>query len=208
MSNKLLEIDNVTIAYENKTVLQNFSMQLNGGEHIAVAGVSGCGKSSMLRAILGFIPIKEGKIRYKGEEINSTNISKVRHNIAYLPQDITFPCEWVREIADILFRIKSNSTITYKDKLLDYFTQLGLEKEIFERRISEISGGQRQRVMLAMVALTRKEIILLDEPTSALDKEFAQSTLEFLKNLEHKPAIISVTHDSNFANRCDKKISL
>ena len=208
MPDKIVEIENITIAYDNKVVMQNFSLQLNKGEHIAVVGASGCGKSSMLRAILGFVPVTQGKILYKGEEINNSNIFNIRNNIAYLPQDITFPCEWVREIADIIFRLKANNYTYYKEKLFRYFKQLGLEETIFDKRISEISGGQRQRVMLAIIALTAKELILLDEPTSALDKDSAQMTLDFLKNLDNKPAIISVTHDCNFAQRCNNIISL
>lgn len=208
MPDKILEIENISIAYDNKIVMQNFSLQLNKGEHIAVVGASGCGKSSMLKAILGFIPVTQGKILYNGTEISNSNIYNIRNSIAYLPQDITFPCEWIREIVDIIFRIKANNSTYSKEKLYNYFKELGLEEDIFDKRVSEISGGQRQRVMLAIVALTAKELILLDEPTSALDKESAQLTLDFLKTLDSRPAIISVTHDCNFAQHCDKIISL
>ena len=78
MPDKILEIENISIAYDNKVVMQNFSLQLNKGEHIAVVGASGCGKSSMLRAILGFIPLAQGKILYKGTEISNSNIYNIR----------------------------------------------------------------------------------------------------------------------------------
>lgn len=92
--------------------------------------------------------------------------------------------------------------------LLDYFGMLGLEKEILEKRLSEISGGQRQRVMIAIAALLRKDIILLDEPTSALDSESTHKVFDFLTNLKHRPTIIAVTHDKIFAQMCNKNINI
>ncbi len=208
MSHNLLDIENISIAYDKKNVVHDFSMQLRNSEFVAIAGASGCGKSSLLKAILGFIPLEKGKIFCHNIELQPHSIMQIRRKIAYLPQDIAFPCEWVREIVELPFRLKINKGKELQTKLFEYFERLGLNKDIHDRRLSEISGGQRQRVMLAVIALFERDIILLDEPTSALDKESSTLVYHFLKNIENKPAILSVTHDTSFAELCDRTINL
>lgn len=204
----MLEIENITIEYDKKCVLRNFSMSAEGGTSVAVIGASGCGKSSLLKAIIGIVPINCGSIKLNGVVLSPQSVYEYRRRIAYLPQELTFPCEWVREIIELTLNIKANQGCDNRGVLLDYFVKLGLEKDILEKRLSEISGGQRQRVMIAVAALLKKDVILLDEPTSALDSESTHRTFDFLTTLKHRPTIIAVTHDKVFAQKCDKSINI
>lgn len=204
----ILEIDNITIEYDKKCVLHNFSMSVERGATVAVVGTSGCGKSSLLKAIIGIAPITDGRIKINGVELSSQNVNELRRHIAYLPQELSFPCEWVKEIVELTLNLTANRGYWDRGVLLDYFVRLGLEKDIYEKRLSEISGGQRQRVMIAVAALLKKEIILLDEPTSALDSDSSNMVFDFLTTLEHRPTIISVTHDETFAKLCNESINI
>lgn len=206
--NTILEIDNITIKYDNKIVLYNFSMEVERGSSVAVVGASGCGKSSLLKAIIGIIPINNGQIKLDDTELSVQGVNEFRRRIAYLPQELTFPCEWVSEIVELTLNIKANRECENRRVLLDYFVLLGLDKDIYNKRLSEISGGQRQRVMIAVAALLKKEIILLDEPTSALDSESTRLVFDFLTTLEHQPTIIAVTHDKSFAEMCDNCVNI
>lgn len=206
--NSRLNIENITVAYDGKEVLSGFSLTAAKGECVAVTGASGCGKSSLLKAIIGIVPITEGGITVGGVELSHENVAAFRRHIAYLPQELTFPCEWVHEMVALTFTIKANSGKFDKEKLFDYMQKLGLERDIYDRRISEISGGQRQRVMIAVAALTQKDFMLLDEPTSALDAGSVRAVSTFLGNLEYRPGIIAVTHDASFASKCDRVVDL
>lgn len=206
--NIILEIDNITIEYDKKCVLRNFSMSIERGTSVAVIGASGCGKSSLLKAVIGIVPMSSGSIKLDGVVLSPQSVNEYRHRIAYLPQELTFPCEWIREIVELTLNLRANRGCENREVLLDYFGMLGLEKEILEKRLSEISGGQRQRVMIAIAALLRKDIILLDEPTSALDSESTHKVFDFLTNLKYRPTIIAVTHDKIFAQMCNKNINI
>ncbi len=206
--NEVLKIENLTIAYGAEPVLNDFSMSIEKGETVAITGASGCGKSSLLKAVLGLTPIKQGYISIGDTVLSAENIAMFRRKTAYLPQELTFPCEWVNEMITITFGIKANIGKYNKEKLQEYFQRLGLDADICNKRFSEISGGQRQRVMIAVTALTGKEYILLDEPTSALDKDSAKRVIEFLNNLEDKPGVIVVTHDLEFSKLCNRVIKL
>lgn len=207
VKNSILELRGITVSYGDHTVISNFSMQLERGELVAVTGVSGSGKTSLIRAILGFVPIEQGEILVDGIPVNAV---EVRKHTAYLPQDLSFPCEWVDEVLRMPFSFRNNKDrkIT-EEQWLDCFGCLGLEDGIMKKRLNEISGGQRQRMMLAIASMLDKDIIILDEPTSALDAASVNLVTEYIKELSTRgKSVISVTHDNVFAAACDKVIEI
>lgn len=207
VKNSILELRGITVSYGDHTVISNFSMQLERGELVAVTGVSGSGKTSLIRAILGFVPIEQGEILVDGIPVNAV---EVRKHTAYLPQDLSFPCEWVDEVLRMPFLFRNNRDRKITDEQwLDCFGRLGLEGGIMKKRLNEISGGQRQRMMLAIASMLDKDIIILDEPTSALDAASVNLVTEYIKELSTRgKSVISVTHDNVFAAACDKVIEI
>lgn len=207
VKNSILELRGITVSYGDHTVISNFSMQLERGELVAVTGVSGSGKTSLIRAILGFVPIEHGEILINGIPVHAV---EVRKHTAYLPQDLSFPCEWVDEVLRMPFLFRNNRDRKITDEQwLDCFGRLGLEGGIMKKRLNEISGGQRQRMMLAIASMLDKDIIILDEPTSALDAASVNLVTEYIKELSARgKSVISVTHDNVFAAACDKVIEI
>ena len=89
----------------------------------------------------------------------------------------------------------------------DSFEDLGLEQELYYKRVNEISGGQRQRMMIAVASMIGKPLTIVDEPTSALDSGSAEKVLSFFRRqTENGSAILTVSHDKRFANGCDRHI--
>jgi len=87
--------------------------------------------------------------------------------------------------------------------------ELGLEEELYDKRVNEISGGQRQRIMIAVATLMQKPLLIVDEPTSALDSDSTDKVLAFFrKRMREGSAILAVSHDQGFAQGCNQMITL
>ena len=204
----MIELQNITIAFEGKDILRNFSLQIKQGETVCILGKSGCGKSSILMAILGFITPSSGSILFNNVALSTSTIQSFREKTAYLSQDFSFPYRTVKELMDAPFEFKANRhNRPSKEEIISSFASLGLEKDIYFKELNELSGGEKQRVMLALIKQLNKEIVLLDEPTSALDQASIALIVELLKAMVGKTIII-VSHDEQFTQHFDKQITL
>lgn len=197
----MLRIENACIEYNQKLLFENLTLHIQKGEMLCITGESGSGKSSLLRAIMGFVPLKRGEIHVDGIRLSAQTASEIRRQIAYIPQELSFPSEWVKEMIQLPFALKANHASGFStEKLFEYFHLLGLKEELYHKRVSEISGGQKQRIMLAVSALLNKPFFIVDEPTSALDTDSARKVLTFFQNLsENGQTLIIVSHDKHMA---------
>ena len=204
----MLEIKNVKIKFGDKTLLGGLSLSAEDGQVVCISGDSGCGKTSLLRAILGFLPLEEGHVSIDGELLTPAAAGEFRKFMAYVPQDLAMPMETVEEMVKMPFALKANiSTPFSKKMLMEEWQKLDLDSELYDKKVSELSGGQRQRIIISTLGLLQKPIVLADEPTLALDAHTTALVLNYLKALASKGAtVITVTHDPAFANGCDKKV--
>ena len=204
----MLEIKNVKIKFGDKTLLGGLSLSAEDGQVVCISGDSGCGKTSLLRAILGFLPLEEGHVSIDGELLTPAAAGEFRKFMAYVPQDLAMPMETVEEMVKMPFALNANiSTPFSKKRLMEEWQKLDLDSELYDKKVSELSGGQRQRIIISTLGLLQKPIVLADEPTSALDAHTTALVLNYLKALASKGAtVITVSHDPAFANGCDKKV--
>lgn len=204
----MLYIENASIAYNNEVLFSGFNLHLNRGEIASISGPSGCGKTSLLNAILGFTPLKEGRIVLNGTVLDKGSIDIIRKQIAWIPQELALPLEWVKDMVQLPFDLKANRNSPFSEvRLFEHFEELGLEQELYYKRVNEISGGQRQRMMIAVASMIGKPLIIVDEPTSALDSGSSGKVLTFFRRLTEKgSAILTVSHDEGFAAGCDQQI--
>lgn len=204
----MLQIENACIAYNNNVLFSGFNLQLNQGEIASISGPSGCGKTSLLNAILGFIPLKEGKITLNETLLTKANIDIIRKQIAWIPQELALPLEWVKEMVELPFSLKANRSTPFSEaQLFTCFEDLGLSKELYYKRVNEVSGGQRQRMMIAVASMIGKPLIIVDEPTSALDSDSTEKVLSFFRQQTKKgSSVLAVSHDEGFSAGCDQHI--
>lgn len=204
----MLQIENASIAYGNNVLFSGFNLHLERGDIASISGPSGCGKTSLLNAVLGFIPLKEGRIILNGIVSEKANIDLVRKQIAWIPQELALPLEWVKDMVQLPFSLKANRSTPFSEaRLFACFEDLGLERELYYKRVNEISGGQRQRMMIAVASMISKTLIIVDEPTSALDSGSTERVLAFFRRQTKKGcAILAVSHDKGFAEGCDQSI--
>ena len=202
------QIEDARIAYGDEILFSKFNLQLKRGEIASISGSSGCGKTSLLNAILGFTPLKEGRITVNNIILDKNSIDLIRKQIAWIPQELALPLEWVRDMIQLPFGLKANRTTPFSEtQLFNCFEELGLEGELYYKRVNEISGGQRQRMMIAVASMINKPLIIVDEPTSALDSGSTERVLAFLRYQTRKgTAVLAVSHDKDFAEGCDRHI--
>ena len=206
----MLHINNACIAFGTEVLFSGLNLNLERGETACIVGQSGCGKTSLLNAVMGFVPLKEGTIKVGDTLLDKSTIDIVRRQFAWIPQELALPFEWVKEMVALPFDLKINRSAPFsEERLYDYFDELGLEHDLYAKRVNEVSGGQRQRIMLAVAAMLNKPLIIIDEPTSALDAGSTDKVLAFFRRQAEKgAAVLAVSHDKDFASGCHYLIEL
>ncbi len=204
----ILELQNITIAFEGQRIIEGFNCSILRGEHIAIVGPSGSGKSSLLSAILALISLECGTILHNGNLLNNNTLQHLFSQISWIPQQIEFPYDSTEEIFTNLFNLRVNSHLRYqRAEAISMLNKLGLDESALEKTPTQLSGGERQRVSLASTLLLQRPILLLDEPTSALDAASRKMVAELLRSL-NDVTIIAVTHDLDLATAMDRTIDL
>jgi ATP-binding cassette subfamily B protein/subfamily B ATP-binding cassette protein MsbA len=209
-----IEFDDVCFAYpaSKKEVLSNFSLNIKKGEHIAVIGKSGAGKSTILKLMTGMLTPSSGEIRYSGTDLALLNLKGLHKKIGFVMQDNMLFNDTIKE--NLLY---AKSDATYEE-LVDackkaYIYEMinslphGFNTIIGEQGI-KLSGGQRQRIVLARLFLQDVEVFIFDEATSALDKFSENLVYDAIKNISAEKTIIVVTHRKVSMDLCDRKIEL
>ena len=205
-----VEMKDASLALEGKNLFHNLSFVVSGGEMLCVMGESGCGKTTLLRCILGFQPLDEGAVSIGGTELTSLSAEYMRSMMAYIPQEMNLPCNMVAELVALPYQLRVNRDKRFsKEALMDQWQRLRLDEALYGKQLAEVSGGERQRIMLSMVGMLNKKVVLVDEPTSALDVESSLLVAGYLQGLAKRgTAIIAVSHDRAFAGQCDKTLML
>ena len=214
----MLHINNACIAFGTEVLFSGLNLNLERGKTACIVGQSGCGKTSLLNAVMGFVPLKEGTIKVGDTLLDKSTIDIIRRQIAWIPQELALPFEWVKEMVALPFDLKVNRSVPFsEERLYEYFDDLGLEHDLYTKRVNEVSGGQRQRIAIArglmldpdVAAMLNKPLIIIDEPTSALDAGSTDKVLAFFRRQAEKgAAVLAVSHDKDFASGCHYLIEL
>ena len=207
----LLEVDRVTIRYDEKEVVKDVSFTLKEGEVLGIVGESGSGKSTLLKAVMGLEQDagqhREGQIWYKGQELTAMKekeLQKLRGpEISMIFQNSEGSLCPVRKIGkQIQEAMKSHEKISVKEvkqTATAIMEKVGLEEpdRIWNSYPFELSGGMNQRVGICMAMLMNPSLLLADELTSALDVTVQKQVVEELQALkeEYGMAMILVTHN-------------
>lgn len=203
-----IEISDLTVRFDNRSIVENFSMRIEAGERVHLQGRSGSGKTTLLRCVLGFVAPEAGAVRIEGELLNGRSVWALRRRMAYVPQEPNFGTGSVREVFERPFHYHANahlnSNLEQVEELMERFLLSG---ELLDKDVTTISGGEKQRVALITGVLLGRSIFLLDEPTSALDKAGKIAVGDYLKSREDI-AVLFATHDADALGGADKSVCL
>lgn len=202
----MLRIENLGIRFGQTELFSGFNLHVTRGEAVCLTGRSGCGKTTLLRAVMGFVAPFEGSITVEETLLTPRTADHIRHRIAWMPQGLSLPTEWVRDMVRLPFELRVNRGVAFsEEQLLAHFDTLGLEKDLLDKRLHEISGGQRQRILLAITAMQEKPLLIIDEPTAGLDQASTLKALQFVQTLAREGrTILAVSHDQQFMNGCTR----
>lgn len=194
---KAISVSNLSVYYDSHPALINVNLDIEDGEFIGIIGPNGGGKSTLIKAILGLIPIREGQVSIFGEDIISG-----RRMVGYVPQfaeiDRRFPISVIEVVMTAYLKGGLKPFFHYsrkhQDKAREILAKLGIEK-LADRQISDLSGGEFQRVLIARSLAVNPKILLLDEPDASIDPASREQIYELLSELSTEITVVLVTHD-------------
>jgi ABC-type Mn2+/Zn2+ transport system ATPase subunit len=192
----LITLEEVGVGYDRQAVLRGVNLQIRRGTFTGLLGANGTGKSTLLKTLVGIIPVVEGAIQLG-------NVEGHPAVFGYVPQ---------REALDPIFLLSSFEVVLMgacgrvgpgrrfshgeKDLAHDCLRRTGADP-LSRKRFSQLSGGQKQRVLIARALAARPDMLLLDEPTAGIDTAATQAIMELLRQLhrDQKLTILMVNHD-------------
>ena len=179
---------NVSKQFGKLKALDNVSVTCNRGECIALIGPNGCGKTTLIKSILGMVVCDSGFITFNGKNIK--HHWQYRAGIGYMPQTGRYPENMtIGQVLDMMKDIRGKK-VTMLDE--DLINQFGL-KEILTKRMRTLSGGTRQKVSAALAFLFNPDVLILDEPTAGLDPVSSEILKEKIIAEKNKGKLVLIT---------------
>lgn len=196
---KDLEVKNISKKFNGKEILKNISFDVYDGEFLSILGASGCGKTTLLRILIGIETADSGEIIRNNKKI--TNMLPSQRGMGIVFQNYAlFPNMTVLENVAYPLKIKKRYKKNAKELAIDILKKVGLEDQM-NKYPNELSGGQQQRTAIARTLALNSDIILFDEPMSALDADNRLVLRKEFKEIQKKFNItmIYITHDQEEA---------
>jgi putative spermidine/putrescine transport system ATP-binding protein len=190
-----LEVTEARVSYGSQSVLDGVSLRAEAGQFVALLGASGCGKTTLLRAICGFVALQSGRVTVGGRDI--TVLAPDKRDIAMVFQSYAlWPHMTVAQNIGYGLKLRHAGRAEIAARVETLLAMLRLQG-LGERKVTALSGGQRQRVALGRALAINPQILLLDEPLSNLDARIREEVRHEIKNLQQELGIttVHVTHD-------------
>lgn len=208
----MLEAQALDISYDQKKILDNFSLTVNKGEIVSIIGPNGSGKSTALKAMSRLIPIQKGIVLLDGKELQSLKTKSISKMMSVLfqsnepPSDLTV--EELVKYGRTPHKKWYERTTDEDESIVEWAIEKTGLTSLKNRLVSSLSGGEAQRSWIAMSLAQRPKILLLDEPTTYLDIAHQLQLLELIHtvNRELGMTIVMVLHDLNQASAYSDKV--
>lgn len=203
-----VEIDNLSFGYNNALILKNLNLHIDNGDHIAIVGTSGCGKTTLASLLVGLFEPNGGKIKIGEQDITECTLKSIRTNIGIVQQEVLIFNGTILENIQLSNRTANIGQVQEACRLAG-LTELinGLPEglnTVYGQKGIDFSGGEKQRIAIARTLLKNPNIIIFDEATASLDNETESNILKDFNNAFNDKTAIIITHRLNSVLSCNK----
>jgi urea transport system ATP-binding protein len=178
----MLSVEGLVQHYGGSNILREVTLEAKGGRCLCLMGRNGVGKTTLMKCLMGLLPVRAGRILFKGSDITSlTPEKRARLGMGYVPQGRQiFPLLTVEENLRIGLPVRKGGGKSVPDFVYGFFPVL---KDMLKRRGGDLSGGQQQQLAVARALVIGPELLLLDEPTEGIQPNIAQDIVRAVRKL-------------------------
>ncbi len=178
----LLEASEVVAGYGETEILHGVSIVVDQGEVVTIIGPNGCGKSTLMKAIVGLVRVRTGRVAFRGEDISAASPNSiVRKGLCYVPQTANvFPSLSIRENLEMGAFVRQDEYRERIDEMFKVFPDLAVEPR---RKAGGLSGGQRQMLAIARALMLDPALLLLDEPSAGLSPAMMNTVFDRVREI-------------------------
>jgi iron complex transport system ATP-binding protein len=207
----MLQVHDLHCGYDKTEIVHGADFDVERGEFVCVIGANGCGKTTMLKTILGLLHPFSGSVFLNGRDAFRMQERELARCIAYIPQAHTPPFPF--SVADVVIMgrtpyINRLAQVSDADQTVAYraLELLGIQ-DLAERSYTQLSGGQQQLVLIARAITQEPDLLVMDEPTASLDFGNQQTVLSRMRTLSNMGmGVLMVTHDPDHALFCADRV--
>lgn len=209
----LLELRNLQVRFQNQTVLRDIGVSVRRGETLVVIGESGCGKTVLLKSMIGLVRPSAGRVLFDGRDLaalSDAELTEQRTRYGFVFQQAAlFDSMTIGQ--NVAFPVRQHRNLdqqAVRDIVISRLTDVGLSESVLRKRPAELSGGMRKRVGLARALVLNPELVLYDEPTTGLDPIMSAVINDLIIQTRNRGDVTSVvvTHDMKSALKVADRI--
>jgi phospholipid/cholesterol/gamma-HCH transport system ATP-binding protein len=213
LASPLLRVEDLHVTFGQQPVLRGITLDVPRGQTLAIIGESGCGKTVLLKAMIGLVRPHRGRVLFDDQELarlNDRDLSTQRLRFGFVFQNAAlFDSMTVGQ--NVAFPLRQLGVARQADippAVLARLAEVGLPDEVVSKKPAELSGGMRKRVGIARASVVNPEMMLYDEPTTGLDPIMSDVINELIMRARHRHAVTSVvvTHDMRTARKVADRV--